>query len=121
MNEAAHSGFETQRRRHQKSKTGVSVALHERTYTCHDSKDKLCQHVYVYSHSQCSLHSSCKHGVPGTMESNPGGLTLYRNRLLSMVPGTPCAYTNTSRKIDFYPGRSSRIRSHYASSVDKCE
>ena len=25
-NKAAHSGFETQRRRHQKSKTGVSVA-----------------------------------------------------------------------------------------------
>ena len=25
MNKAAHSGFETQRRRHQKSKTGVSV------------------------------------------------------------------------------------------------
>ena len=25
-NQAAHSGFETQRRRHQKSKTGVSVA-----------------------------------------------------------------------------------------------
>ena len=26
MNKAANSGFETQRRRHQKSKTGVSVA-----------------------------------------------------------------------------------------------
>ena len=26
MNKAAHSGFETQRRRHQKSKIGVSVA-----------------------------------------------------------------------------------------------
>ena len=26
MNKAAHSGFETQRRHHQKSKTGVSVA-----------------------------------------------------------------------------------------------
>ena len=26
MNKAAHSGFETQRRRHQKSKTGVSMA-----------------------------------------------------------------------------------------------
>ena len=41
MNKAAHSGFETQRRRYQKSKTGVSVVpkvLQKRTisqlYTC---------------------------------------------------------------------------------------
>ena len=30
MNKAAHSGFETQRRNHQKSKTGVSVAPQKR-------------------------------------------------------------------------------------------
>ena len=31
-NKAAHSGLETQRRRHQKFKTGVSVAPQKRTY-----------------------------------------------------------------------------------------
>ena len=32
VNKAVHSGFETQRIHHQKSKTGVSVALQKRTY-----------------------------------------------------------------------------------------
>ena len=32
MNKAAHSGFETQRRRHQNSKTRVSVAIQKRTH-----------------------------------------------------------------------------------------
>ena len=31
-NKVAHSGFETQRRCHQKSKTGVSVAQQKKTY-----------------------------------------------------------------------------------------
>ena len=32
VNKAAHSGFETQSRHHQKSKTGASVAPTKRTY-----------------------------------------------------------------------------------------
>ena len=34
VNKAAHSGFETQRRHHQKYKTGVSVSL-KRSYVLH--------------------------------------------------------------------------------------
>ena len=42
-NKAAHSGFETQRRRHQKSKTGVSVA---------PQKGLMSSKIYIYNKKQ---------------------------------------------------------------------
>ena len=39
VNKAGHSGFETLRRHHQKSKTGVSVAPQKRTYVRQNLKE----------------------------------------------------------------------------------
>ena len=48
-NKAAHSGFETPRRRHQKSKTGVSVAR-ESTYVLQKLKqeNRFCVHFSLF-------------------------------------------------------------------------
>ena len=58
MNKAAHSGFETQRRHHLKSKTGVSVAPEKRTYAIQKIvlKKKIAMnqspetHLFTYEH-----------------------------------------------------------------------
>ena len=51
LNKAAHSGFETQRRRHQKSKTGVSMApqmkMYEYVFLQLKILDLLCPRVAV--------------------------------------------------------------------------
>ena len=49
-NKAAHSGFETQRRRHQKSKTGVSHVLQKLFKK--RKKNKLSRQNWILSHQQ---------------------------------------------------------------------
>ena len=58
-NKAAHSGFETQRRRHQKSKTGVSVALQKGLMSSKKFKIKIYNmpaNSYPFI-SLCDVHS----------------------------------------------------------------
>ena len=95
LNKAAHSGFETQRRHHQKSKTGVSVAQKMDTSP---TKNFLKKSVLLVASCTilCELRS----------ESDILGPTRYRDRDAKRKTSTESFYRLTARgqlgRMDIY-------------------
>ena len=67
MNKAAHSGFDTQRRHHQKSKTGVSVAPQKGLMSSKNLKQKTKKLLSQYFEISLNINVT---GPPGALTFN---------------------------------------------------